>query len=141
MSPELARVIALFGSLNPDALDRLGEVYAPGARFRDPFNDVTGLPAIRTIMADMFEVLDGPRFEVVDHFEGPQGAMLTWDFIFRLRAGAPEHRIRGASHLQFDPAGMVCLHRDYWDASELYDRLPLVGLLSRWLRRRLKASG
>jgi len=32
------------------------------------------------------------------------------------------------------------VHRDYWDAAEeLYEHLPLVGSLLRWLKRRIAA--
>jgi hypothetical protein len=45
--------------------------------------------------------------------------------------------ILGGSHLVFDTTGRVTLHRDYWDAAEeLYEKLPVVGSLMRWLRRR-----
>jgi hypothetical protein len=45
--------------------------------------------------------------------------------------------IRGGTHLHFDAAGRVVLHRDYWDAAEeLYEKLPLLGTLMRWLKRR-----
>jgi hypothetical protein len=31
----------------------------------------------------------------------------------------------------------VSLHRDYWDAAEeLYEKLPVVGSVMRWLKRR-----
>ena len=44
--------------------------------------------------------------------------------------------MRGASHLRFDAAGKVVLHRDYWDAAEeLYAKLPLIGPPMRLLRR------
>jgi hypothetical protein len=37
----------------------------------------------------------------------------------------------------FDAQGLVTLHRDYWDAAEeLYEKLPVVGALMRWLKRR-----
>ncbi len=45
--------------------------------------------------------------------------------------------VRGASLLVLDGPGLVTLHRDYWDAAEeLYEKLPVVGALMRWLRRR-----
>ena len=45
--------------------------------------------------------------------------------------------ILGASQLVFDAQGRVVLHRDYWDAAEeLYEKLPVVGSLMRWLKRR-----
>jgi len=44
--------------------------------------------------------------------------------------------VRGASHLRFDAAGKVVLHRDYWDAAEeLYAKLPVLGGLMRYLKR------
>ena len=45
--------------------------------------------------------------------------------------------IDGASVLHFDATGRVDRHRDYWDAAEeLYEKLPAVGALMRWLKRR-----
>ena len=45
--------------------------------------------------------------------------------------------IRGGSHLVFSEDGLVTLHRDYWDAAEeLYEKLPVVGSLMRWLKKR-----
>jgi steroid delta-isomerase len=44
--------------------------------------------------------------------------------------------VRGTSHLRFDAAGKVVLHRDYWDAAEeLYAKLPVLGALMRGLQR------
>jgi len=38
---------------------------------------------------------------------------------------------------ELDAQGRVTLHRDYWDAAEeLYEKLPWVGGLMRWLKRR-----
>jgi hypothetical protein len=62
----------------------------------------------------------------------------TWDFIFRFkRFGRELQTIRGGSHVELDAQGRITLHRDYWDAAEeLYEKLPLVGGLMRWLKRR-----
>jgi hypothetical protein len=64
---------------------------------------------------------------------------LTWEFRFQFRnyQTGTEQVILGASHLVFDAHGLVVLHRDYWDAAEeLYEKLPLVGSVMRWLKRR-----
>ncbi|MDP3310767.1 MAG: nuclear transport factor 2 family protein, partial [Polaromonas sp.] len=46
--------------------------------------------------------------------------------------------VRGTSHLKLTGAGLVSYHRDYWDAAEeLYEKLPLLGSLMRWLKRRV----
>jgi hypothetical protein len=43
---------------------RIGEFYAADARFKDPFNEVQGVPAIQRIFTHMYEALDQPRFVV-----------------------------------------------------------------------------
>ena len=47
-----------------------------------------------------------------------------------------EQFIHGASHRRFATDGRVVYHRGYWDvAEELYEKLPVLGILMRWLKR------
>jgi steroid delta-isomerase len=134
------RLVAFYENLAAGDLARLGDLYAPGAYFRDPFNEVRGVEAIQRIFRDMFEHLADCRFRIVDTVADERGALLTWDFTFRIRRFRPqvEQRIHGASHVRFDALGRVAYHRDYWDAAEeLYAKLPLLGPVIRWLKRRL----
>ena len=96
-----------------------GDFYTPDARFKDPFNEVSGVPAIRAIFAGMFRQVDGPRFVITRTLCQGDDAFLAWDFVFCFR-GEPgrERTIRGATHIQFAADGRVALHRDYWDAAE-----------------------
>ena len=135
----VTRVIAFFESLSPADVATIGRFYAPQARFKDPFNEVVGVPAIQGIFAHMFEALEQPRFVVTGRVVQGQQCFLTWDFLFAFKdfhKGVTQ-TVRGASHLVLDPQGLIVLHRDYWDAAEeLYEKLPVVGALMRWLRRR-----
>ena len=137
-----ARVVALFANFGPAQLPLLDQYYAAQARFKDPFHDVQGVPAITAIFAHMFEALHAPRFVFIDQIIGAQQAFLTWDLQFRFRrwrAHQPE-RIHGATHLRFDAQGRITLHRDYWDsAEELFEKFPLLGPGMRWLRKRAAA--
>ena len=135
----VARLVAYFEGLSPQSMAQLGQHYAAQARFKDPFNDVTGLPEIARIFEHMFVALIGPRFVVTQQVCQGAQCFLTWEFRFQFRAyhKGEEQVILGASHLVFDAQGLVTLHRDYWDAAEeLYEKLPLVGSLMRWLKRR-----
>ncbi len=136
--PRVQRVIALFEGLTPADLPRLGDVYQTQAYFKDPFNEVQGLPAITGVFEHMFTKLDLPRFVVITIVAAGDDAFLTWDFHCHTRGmGAGDLCIRGASHLRFGPDGRVQTHRDYWDAAEeLYEKLPLLGALMRWLKKR-----
>ncbi len=137
------RLIALYEQFSPANLSALDAHYAPDAHFKDPFNDVRGVPAIRQIFAHMFATLDQPRFTVTQHIVQGDQAFLAWEFRFRMRrwrAGV-EQCIHGATLVRFDAQGRVALHRDYWDAAqELYEKLPVLGGLMRWLRRAASAT-
>jgi ketosteroid isomerase-like protein len=135
--PRVHDAIAFFERLTPADLPRLGALYAANAQFKDPFNEVVGVPAIQAIFAHMFDTLDGPRFVVTQAVcEGDQ-AFLVWDFHFHFKSGGAQQTIRGSSHLRFDDAHRITLHRDYWDAAEeLYEKLPVLGALMRWVKRR-----
>lgn len=135
---DLKPFVDYFEQLKPEDLPQLGRFYAPGVRFKDPFNEVTGLEAVAGIFGHMFDNLDGPRFEVRDLIVQGDQAFLSWDFVFRMRRFNREpQRIRGGSHLRFGPEGLITEHRDYWDAAEeLYEKLPVLGGLMRWLKKR-----
>jgi len=134
----VARVVAMFESITQADVSRLGEFYAGDARFKDPFNDVRGVPAIERVFAHMFVALDSPRFVVRDIVAEGDQCFLTWDFLFRFRRFSREEQVvHGGSHLRFDAQGRVVLHRDYWDAAEeLYEKLPGIGAFMRFLKRR-----
>jgi len=134
-------LIDWFEHLSPETLDRIPQLYAADAEFKDPFNEVRGTEAITHIFRHMFAQVDAPRFVIGNRFGGDDGVMLLWDFHFRTRGRRPQAIcVRGASHLRFDAAGKVVLHRDYWDAAEeLYAKLPVLGALMRYLQRRARA--
>ncbi len=139
MSHAVERIVVFFETLTPESVARFGEFYTGDAAFKDPFNEVLGIPGIQRIFQHMYVNLHEPRFVVTGRMEQGDEVFLTWDFRFRFKRFSPQREqvIRGASHLRLAPDGRIAVHRDYWDAAEeLYEKLPLVGGLMRWLRRR-----
>lgn len=136
--PRVQRIVSAFETLAEADLPRLAAIYAPDAFFKDPFNEVRGTAAIEAIFGHMFVALEAPRFVVHDIVVQGDQCFLTWDFRFRMRRFARgEQCIRGSSHLKLGADGRITWHRDYWDAAEeLYEKLPLLGSLMRWLKRR-----
>ncbi len=135
------KIVALFETLNPTSLPRLADIYTADARFKDPFNEVQGVPAITAIFAHMFDSLEQPRFVIHDVIVQGDQCFMSWDFVFAMRRfNRSEQIIRGSSHLILTAEGRIQQHRDYWDAAEeLYEKLPLLGGLMRWLKRRVNA--
>ncbi|MCM0608186.1 MAG: nuclear transport factor 2 family protein [Ideonella sp. WA131b] len=135
---DLKPFVAYFEQLKREDLPQLGRFYAADIRFKDPFNEVVGVEAVAGIFHHMFDSLDEPRFIVRDVVVQGEQAFLAWDFVFRMRRfKRGEQRVRGGSHLRFGADARITEHRDYWDAAEeLYEKLPVLGGLMRWLRRR-----
>ncbi len=136
--PRVSTTIEFFEALKPADLTRMASIYSADATFKDPFNEVRGVAAIRHIFEHMFKALDAPRFVIHETVVEGDRCFLVWDFVFRFRGSPVEQTVRGGSHLHFDASdGRITLHRDYWDAAEeLYEKLPVLGSLMRWLKRR-----
>jgi steroid delta-isomerase len=133
------RLCTYFETISPQSVQRIGEVYTADARFKDPFNDVRGVPAIQRVFAHMFESLHGPRFVVTSRIVDGTQCFLAWEFRFRFQRfdTTTEQVVRGGSHLVLTAEGLVSDHRDYWDAAEeLYEKLPVVSSFMRWLKQR-----
>lgn len=140
----LERIVRFYETLSPTSLADLGSIYEADARFKDPFNDVVGLDSIRAIFFHMFATMGTPRFVVMARSAQQAQCFLTWEFRFSLASiqGGREQCIHGATHLVLSTSGRVSLHRDYWDAAEeLYEKVPLLGGLMRWLKRKLATPG
>ncbi|OSZ64024.1 nuclear transport factor 2 family protein [Hydrogenophaga sp. IBVHS2] len=133
------RICHYFEHLSPASLGEIDRLYTADARFKDPFNEVRGTAAVRGIFEHMYVSLHEPRFVVTQRIVDGAQVFLAWEFHFRFRRFDTERPqvIRGGSHLQLADDGRIADHRDYWDAAEeLYEKLPLVGALMRWLKRR-----
>lgn len=136
--PRVARVIAFFERLGPEDVQRLRTLYVDDASFKDPFNEVHSREAIEAIFRHMFVALDQPRFTVLDAIAQGDQCFISWEFRFHARRLGPAAQcIRGGTQLHFAPDGRIARHRDYWDAAEeLYEKIPVLGALMRWLRHR-----
>lgn len=135
----VAGITRWFESLTPGNLGQLEAFYTADARFKDPFNDVRGVRAITQIFKHMFVALHEPRFVVTQQIVDGAQAFLVWEFRFRFKRfdTVTEQVIHGGSHLTLTEDGRISEHRDYWDAAEeLYEKLPGLGALMRWLKRK-----
>ena len=145
-TPEAAlqRIVQLFNQLQPSDVARLDQFYCPDAHFKDPFNEVQGLSEVQRIFDHMCVALHAPRFVVTQAVQQGEHAFVTWDFLFALRSQPNTlFTVRGATHFvlrQAQDRWCVAVHRDYWDvAEELYEKLPVLGSLMRWLKRRVNS--
>ena len=140
MAAATARYVAFFEGIVPERLPELRALCAPQVRFRDPFNDVTGVEKLEKLFTKMFEDVEDPRFEIVDTVNSGSIAYLRWKMSYRPKRSWPgpdRWHIEGMTEVHFDSAGRVTQHLDYWDSGEIYQRVPLLGGVIRALKRRL----
>lgn len=123
-------------TLTADTLANLGEYVAPDVHFKDPFNDCRGIAAMQAVFLHMFGTVDDIQFEVHRMAMDGNTCLMDWSFEGQL-SGRP-WRFDGASVVTFGSGGCVTSHIDHWDAaSALYERLPLIGPLLAFFRRRI----
>lgn len=142
MDEPLARFVALYQQLDRQQLHLLSEVYADEVIFIDPAHRIEGLAALSDYFAALYQRLAYCRFVITSQQQQERQAWLGWTMTFshpRLRVGKPV-TVEGATRLEFDEEGKVCLHRDYFDlGAMLYEQLPLLGSLVRTIKGRLGA--
>ena len=120
--------------------EKVQQVYAADAYFNDTLKELVGAAAIEEYMAHSMEATESVR-AVVDDISSSGGdyyVRWTMDIRFKNYNDGKVARSVGISHLRFDGDGKIVLHRDYWDAAGgLYEYLPVVGGLIRWIKGRL----
>ena len=122
--------------MRPETLPELLKYVSADVHFQDPFNDVHGIDAMAEIFRHMFELVGPVRFTVYQAQAAGRVGLFSWRFEGQL-FGKP-WVFNGTSVITFDEDGMVIVHIDHCDAAQnFYERLPLIGWLFAWLRRRL----
>ncbi len=142
---ERARAYArYFENLSPASRDELQKLAHPDIRFVDPFNDVRGIDKLLAVFDHMFETTSSPKFVTEPPIAAGDTAFIKWRFTCTIKSRfyARPMTIDGVTEVQFDDAGLITAHIDYWDAAgQLYEKLPLLGGLMRLVRNRLAAPG
>ena len=139
---ELDQLIRVFETLTESTIGELRTIYSADAHFADPFNAVQGIDAIEQVFRHMFATLEQPHFVVTGSVVQGEQTVLLWEFRFRFRSfrRQVDQTVPGASHLRRDARGRITHHQDYWDAAHgLYQKMPLIGAVMRWLRRRVNS--
>ena len=136
MTDPATRYKTYLEALSPQTLKRLSDHVVPTVRFKDPFNDVTGIDPMERIFKDMFDNVENVKFTVHQVMSNGDRCLMEWRFEGRLRGKA--WAFEGTSSLIFADDGRVQSHIDYWDAAgDFYQHLPLIGPVIRWLKRRV----
>ena len=127
-----------WSELRPANTKDLLALARPDLLFKDPFNELHGAGGVVALLDHMFANATEVRFDVLRHAWAGDTAFYRWNFACRLRRRALALELVGVSEVRFDDAGLAAIHIDHWDAgAQVYQRIPVLGLLLRTVRRRL----
>lgn len=111
---------------------------SPNIQFIDPFNNVQGHAAVTNVLVHFVTHVQNPRFTVLHSAWTDNICFVRWHFHGQLhRTG--EWSFPGMSELHFNQQGLIQLHQDHWDSGHyFYQRLPVIGSLIRWVKRKIQ---
>jgi steroid delta-isomerase len=132
--------IRLFEELSMERLEGIDSFVSVDIKFKDPFNELSGLDAFRRLLVKTLNDVKGLKFEVTHRAWTEDVLFLRWSFQGEVK-GLNYWRVEGMSEINFNKRGFICQHTDYWDAAgQFYEKLPLLGTMIRIVRSRLKVS-
>ena len=129
-----------FAKLSPDKLDQLCAMVSDQVYFSDPFNQIMGKARFRAVFEHMYDVCHDPAFDITDIAHSKQASYLRWRMTGQLKSW-PHSKLNfeGMTEVRCDANGLITHHIDHWDsASQLLQYLPVIGVLTRAIRRLFK---
>lgn len=128
-----------YETLTPASLEDISTYYTHDAHFRDPFHEFSDRESLYLVYKTMFRSLDNPAFHIDAVITDANDSAMYWRFAFSWRKRPIT--ISGSSRIRFAADGRVESHVDYWDAaSQVHERIPLVGPVIRATRKHLATS-
>jgi hypothetical protein len=138
----LSRLAAYFAEMTDVSVrEGTGAVYAPTAYLNDNLVFVEGAAAIEAYFLHSTGDTDTISVDFLDVVKSGPDYFVRWRMTIknkRLKKGQPLSSY-GMTHFRFDDQGRVLMHKDFWDAATgLYEHLPVVGGMLRFVRSRLE---
>lgn len=138
LAAALDRYIDYWNTISPETVDQIRDLGADNMRFRDPFTDVQGMDKVPGVFAEMFEQVPDIAFSFEHSALDGHVGLITWEMTFTVDRRGMKARvwtIPAASRITFDDEGKVVDHFDFWDATPLFESVPIVGGLVRLVKR------
>ena len=126
-----------FRVLHESDLSLLRTIYSENLVFKDPVHEIRGLVELEDYFTSMCMDLSDCRFEYLDELVTDDAAYIKWVMHYKHpRLGNKLISVRGVSHLKLGEK--IEFHEDFYDmGAMLYEQLPVLGNVTRWLRLRL----
>lgn len=112
-------------------------LYADGAYFRDGFKEVVGIEAMEAYFQKSAEGIESCTFDIQGVAVDDGNYYFRWVMHLRMKR-SPDDPIQtvGMSHVRYDAEGKVIFHQDYWDTGAVYEKIPVMGAVIRWIKKK-----
>lgn len=126
----------------PDVVsrDEFAQLYAPTFYFSDTLRVIHNRQTLLSYLNDSMQQLDAIDMEFLGYSRSGKNVMVRWLMTTSIKILGRQKTITtlGATHLRFNQQGEVVLHQDFWDSGRgVYDQIPLLGGITRYVRSRL----
>ena len=135
-----ARFKEVLNALDCDHMDLVDEVYAPTMVFQDPVHMLEGRAAFRAYLERLYANVTHCHFRIRNEALQGNTAFVAWTMEMR-HARFRKHEtlyLDGMSMAVFASDGMIAVHHDSFDlGAMLYERLPILGAITKRIKRAL----
>ncbi|AXX86441.1 nuclear transport factor 2 family protein [Malaciobacter marinus] len=131
-----------FETINKDTqFEKYNYFFDENSIFQDPFQKVVGVEKIYEVFQDMYEVLYEAKFIVLSHSCDETQSFIHWIFEYKTKKDSDFNSFEGVSIVKFNDNARVSSHVDYWDAaSNIYEKIPLLGFILRLIKKKISIN-
>ena len=131
MIDNFKKSLSTFG---PNNIKELTKLYSPDVEYEDPINKAAGLHQLSLVFEDLVRVFSDIKIAVKETSSTNHLAFVRWEMTYFFRR--KKYNIGGVSYLEFNTSGLICKHKDFWDASfPLYGTFPGLGFVMRAIKK------
>ncbi len=137
------RITEAFNSFTGKNPEILGKYYAPDIVFKDPVVEIKGLKDLTTYYTHTYQNVISIHFDFLHFSILENECYARWIMtiaVKHLNNNKP-YKVEGMCHLKVNQNGLVEYHRDYVDmGSMVYEKLPLLGTIIRFIKNKLRGD-
>jgi limonene-1,2-epoxide hydrolase len=134
----IEKFYAFYEIFSEDRIRRgVRDLYAADAYFRDGYKEVEGIDNIEAYFIATTKAIHECTFDIQDWSSHEGNYYFRWIMRLRLKRDKDDLIEQvGMSHVRFNPEGKIVFHQDYWDTSVVFERVPVMGSVIRWVKER-----
>ena len=134
----VSSLMNFYEQFNHERLESLDTLYTQDVEFRDPVHTMYGILSLKAYMKKLATDLSFYRIRYTDMLAAENQAYLTWemDYAHPKVNGGEVITVRGMSHIKYTTR--IFYHEDSYEMGALlYEKLPVIGSITTFLKQRL----